>query len=101
MIEKNVKIEIELSEEHLQDITGGCAQCLADLTRVRRIQGVATSLMQAAEEKAQLGQLTGRSGALALHRRAQGSLQRTQTLLDGVRTRHQEPVPDLNLPPPQ
>ncbi len=32
-MEKHVKTELHLSEEHLQAITGGCAQCVADLEK--------------------------------------------------------------------
>lgn len=31
-MEKNAKTDLQLSEEQLQEITGGCAQCVADVS---------------------------------------------------------------------
>ena len=35
-MEENTKAELHLSEEQLQDITGGCGQCLKDMTQIAR-----------------------------------------------------------------
>ncbi len=97
-MEKNVKTEIELSEEHLQEITGGCAQCLADLRTAAHLQNRARGSIEGANAAAQIGKIGGNTGALALHNRAQTYMQQARNLLGRVRTRH-EPVPDLNHPP--
>lgn len=93
---KNSKEELQLSEEQQQEITGGCAQCLADLAVVANRQARANGLMNAADTATEVG---GSHGALQLHNQAQTHLQRAQNLLEEVITRHQGSVPDLNHPP--
>lgn len=42
-MEKNIKIELQLSEEELQAITGGCSQCTTDIAAAQNHQWNSTA----------------------------------------------------------
>lgn len=51
-MEKHTKTELELSEENLQEITGGCEKCTSDY---RRIGGLITAIGKAESSAIQKG----------------------------------------------
>ena len=98
-MKKNIKAETELNEEQLQNITGGCVQCVSDLTKVpRRLETAQNLLSQSEVARA----ANDRRRANSLNASANAQLRQAQILLDRVAARgHRPPVPDLNLPAPR
>jgi hypothetical protein len=45
------ELELELSEEHLQEITGGCAQCVADVKQMKQHLTLAGGYAKIADTK--------------------------------------------------
>ena len=91
-MENDRRTEQQLDEEQLQEITGGCAQCLADLAKAKTAQWVANALTSKSRDAADEGNL---KKAQSLFNAAKGQSQRAGTLLRGVTHRHL----DLNGPP--
>jgi bacteriocin-like protein len=98
-MEKNLQIEIELSEEQLQEITGGCVKCASDLKKFPQKLAIAQnqiSLSEAAKAN------NNNWVAAGLQNLANLRLNEADALLDNVAARgHRPPVPNLNLPAPR
>jgi hypothetical protein len=96
-MEKSIKMEQDLSEEQLQEITGGCAECLADLHAAKVSQNNARGRINSSGETKNINK---HNGAMTRIAQAKVFLKTAQTLMDGVAARHREPLPDLNFPLP-
>ncbi len=57
-MEKHAKMEQQLSEEHLQAITGGCARCEADLTQAENHVKLASNYTRSSSSAGQLARLS-------------------------------------------
>jgi hypothetical protein len=74
-------IELSLSEEQLQAITGGCGQCIADLRQAAKHQTYAHTYSQLSDVARNSDLL---SEALRYHNESIGESRKAQTLLEGV-----------------
>ncbi len=84
-MEKNVQTELQLGEEQLQEIAGGCAQCMADLAKATSHQDFASAYVRLSESSAEHGLISSATGFL---NDAQYHAQKAQTLLNTVAARH-------------
>jgi hypothetical protein len=80
-MEKQAKIELDLSEEQLQAITGGCGQCKADLSQAAKHQTYAKTYSQLSDTAGDNGLL---SEAVRYHNESIKESEKAQTLLEGV-----------------
>jgi hypothetical protein len=97
-MEKSIKMEQDLNEEQLQDITGACAQCIKDMQDIQRSLRRAEGQLIAATKTTQIH---GQSGATALHRSANANMQRADNFMYGIVARHPSIPSDLSVPPPK
>jgi hypothetical protein len=93
LIEENAKIEQELSEEQLQVITGGCAQCTADVKQINHHLTLATAYGKISDTAAARGK-----DRTLYEKFLNGHADAAENLMDGLLARgHRNP---LGTPPP-
>lgn len=85
----------ELSEEHLQAISGGCGQCIKDLDKAKHSQRVANGVLRSVQAAAERGDIDAAYRSLNT---AKGNIRRAQWFLNRVTARGHHLPPDGNLP---
>ena len=86
-MENNGKTELELNEEQLQDITGGCAQCDADNAQVRIQHATANRHIEQAAEQDLIGTQRSKQKARGLRNAAADAINVAQTYLNRIAAR--------------
>lgn len=84
-MEKNIQTELDLREEQLQEITGGCSQCTADRNKFAFHQNQAQDLSQLSRTAQQTG-LT--DIAAQFENLAQNAQRIAEVYNNRVKTRH-------------
>jgi hypothetical protein len=95
-MDEQARSEGELSEEQLREISGGCGQCLKDLSTANRLQRAADGYLKKVINAVEDGKYRVAQGYL---KSARGTAKRAQGYLDEVRARGHA-LPDLNQPLP-
>lgn len=86
-MEKHTQTEIGLSDEQLQEVTGGCADCQPDLTRAKNAIRVARMYLSSAERRTNEGD---EARAQSFQKRVQTSMGSAQTAMELIKARHPE-----------
>jgi hypothetical protein len=83
-MKKHIKTELQLNQKQLQEITGGCAQCVTDISQAGRHQTFANSYTNLSQTATTYGKANEAKRYLNL---ARGHFQAARTLLQKVADR--------------
>src|SRR6266700_5499112 len=87
-MEEHAKAELHLSEEHLQEITGGCGQCLKDVEQFNHHSTLANTYHRLSMTAIERNKF---DSAVLYQGLSQGHTQAAKDLLNTLKTRHTTP----------
>ena len=104
-MEEQARTELQLSEEHLQEITGGCLRCTADRIAITNLtdaahysDGIAAQALQAMRDGKTVAEIEQHGSVYREHSGlAQGYRQRAATLQQGLDARGHQYCPPIRL----